>query len=360
MPDDQDQEKTQDPTPKRRQEARQEGNVAKSQDLAASVVLAGSLIALWILGPRLWESILNVTFVSIAELPPREATRVEGVMAMAKTIVLEIALGMGPIMLVLAFAAVAGNVIQTGFLVAFKKLEPKAEILNPFAGAKKLFFAAKTYVGFAMNLMKLIAVTLVAWWAVSTELGKIVGLQRIDPAAVAPAAAMSVLIVAAKVAAALLLIAIIDFFYQRQRHEKDLRMTHQQVKDEMKKMEGDPEVKKRRRQIQMQQAMRSIAQDVPEADVVVTNPTHFAVAIKYDEDSMQAPRVVAKGADLMAQRIREVASANGVPIVERPPLARGLYGAIEVGQEIPEDFYAAVAELLAYVYRLERELAGAA
>ncbi len=359
MADDQDQDKTEEPTPKRRQEAREEGNVAKSQDLAATVVLLGALISLWLLGPRLWQSILNVTQVSLAPVPPELAGDPAQLVTIVKKILLEVTLGMGPMMLVLACAAIAGNLLQTGLLLAPKKLQPKLETLNPIAGTKKLFFAAKTYVGFGMNLLKLTAVALVAMWAISTEMAKIVGLQRMDAAVLAPAASGSVMLVAAKVAIALFLIAVIDFMYQRQRHEKDLKMTHQQVKDEMKKMEGDPEVKRRRRQIQMQQTMQGISKEVPQADVIVTNPTHYAVAIKYDDDAMHAPRVVAKGADLMAARIREVATANRVPIVERPPLARGLYGAVDVGREIPEDFYSAVAELLAYVYRLDRELAGA-
>ena len=172
-------------------------------------------------------------------------------------------------------------------------------------------------------------------------------------------AGKSVLTVGFKVAAALLLIALVDFAYQRHKHEQDLKMTHQQVKDEMKTMEGDPQVKQRRRQIAMQRSAARMSTEVPQADVVVTNPTHFSVAIKYDEGSMHAPKVVAKGADQMAFRIREIATANGVPIVEKPPLARALFGSVDPGQEIPEDFYSAVAELLAYVYRLDREMANA-
>jgi flagellar biosynthetic protein FlhB len=356
---DQDQDKTQDPTPKRRQEARDEGNVAKSQDLGAAVVLLGSLLSLWLLGPRLWESVLNVTQLAYTPLPPEEAGNVNRLPILGKQVVMEVARGLIPIMLLITVFAIIGTVFQIGLLIAPKKLEPKLSTLDPIGGFKKLFFAAKTYVGFGMNLLKLIAVAAVAYWAIMAELAAVVGIQNISFAGLAPAAAGSIMLVATKVALALFIIAILDFAYQRHKHEKDLKMTHQQVKDEMKKMEGDPEVKRRRRQIQMQQSQQVIQQEVPGADVVVTNPTHFSVAIKYDEDSMHAPRVVAKGGDLLAMRIREVATANGVPIVERPPLARALYGTVETGGEIPEDFYSAVAELLAYVYRLDRELAAA-
>jgi len=150
----------------------------------------------------------------------------------------------------------------------------------------------------------------------------------------------------------LLILAIVDYAWQRWKHERELKMTKQEVKDEMKRMDGDPQIKARRRDIARQMALQRARQDVPTADVVVTNPTHFAVALKYEEGTMHAPRVVAKGADYMAMRIREIAVAHGIPILERPPLARGLYKLVEVGQEIPEQFYAAVAEILAYVYEL--------
>ncbi|MCP4245577.1 MAG: EscU/YscU/HrcU family type III secretion system export apparatus switch protein [bacterium] len=150
----------------------------------------------------------------------------------------------------------------------------------------------------------------------------------------------------------LLVLALIDYAYQRYKHERDLKMTKEEVKDELRSMEGDPVVKRRRREVQMQLAYPRLQKEVPGADVVVSNPTHVAVAIKYDADTMASPRVVAKGADLMALRIRQLAAASGVPIMERPPLARALYESVQVGQEVPERFYQAVAEILAYVYEL--------
>jgi flagellar biosynthetic protein FlhB len=158
--------------------------------------------------------------------------------------------------------------------------------------------------------------------------------------------------IAIRVGILLLVLAIVDYAYQRFRIEKRLKMSKQEVKDEMRRMEGDPQIKQRRRQLAMQRVMQRIQKDVPTADVVVTNPTHFAIALKYDKDNMHAPRVVAKGADFLAQRIRAIAAESGVPIVERAPLARALYKLVDVGQEIPEQFYSAVAEILAYVYEL--------
>jgi len=155
-----------------------------------------------------------------------------------------------------------------------------------------------------------------------------------------------------RIATVLLVLAILDYVYQRFRVETELKMNKQEVKEEMRRMEGDPKIKQRRRQIAMQQKVQRLKKDVPTADVVVTNPTHYAVALKYDPDGMISPKVVAKGQDFLALRIREIAAEAGVPILERPPLARSLYRLVEVGQEIPEDFYAAVAEILAYVYEL--------
>jgi flagellar biosynthetic protein FlhB len=160
-----------------------------------------------------------------------------------------------------------------------------------------------------------------------------------------------------RVGIVLLILAIVDYFYQRYRIEQSLKMTKQEVKDEMRSMEGDPKIKQRRRQIAMQRVIQRIKKDVPKADVVVTNPTHFAIALEYDSKTMHAPRVIAKGQDLIAMRIREVAVASGVPILERAPLARALYKMCDVGDEIPEEFYSAVAEILAYVYELSGKLA---
>ena len=364
MPDD-DGDKTEDPTPKRRQEARQEGDVARSSDLAGSALLVAVLAAFYMVGGRMWEAMLNVGARSFgAELQDVPAAVAEGSGAAAQRWVSlatkDLAAGVLPVMGAVVVVAILANVAQVGFNLTPKKLQPNAKALNPISGFKKLFFESKTYVSFGMNLLKLGIVAAVAWWSVSASLPQILALQHVEPANLIGAAGMCVFGVGIKVALALLVLSLLDYAYQKWQHEQKLKMTKQQVKDEMKNMEGDPQMKARRRQVAMQQAMKGIRDGVPDADVVVTNPTHFAVAIKYDEAKMHAPRVVAKGGDLLAMRIREMASANGVPIVERPPLARALFRSVEVGGEIPEDFYSAVAELLAYVYRLDRELAGSA
>ena len=358
MSDDNDQDKTEDPTPHRVREAREEGNVPRSADLTSAALVAGLLVTLLIFGPAVLESWRQMTLLmlggeEIARLDPAALTRT------LKDVGWLILGGVAPIFACVFAVAVVANLAQVGFLYAPKKLAPNPNALNPIKGFGKIFGSAKTYVTLLMNLGKMLLAAAVAWYALEAELPRIVSLQGLEMAPAAGLGAWVVFSVGIKVALVLLLLAVLDYAYQRYSHFQELKMTKQQVKDEMKRMEGDPLIKSRRRQMAMQRAMGKIRSDVPTADVVVTNPTHFAVAIKYDEGSMHAPRVVAKGADLLAMRIRELATGGGVPIVERPPLARALYKSVEVGGEIPEDFYAAVAELLAYVYQLDRRMAAA-
>jgi flagellar biosynthetic protein FlhB len=203
-----------------------------------------------------------------------------------------------------------------------------------------------------MSVLKLVLVSISAYSAICDKMGLIVLSQQLTNMQIFALGAQVVYDIALRIGIVLFVLAIIDYAYQKYRIEQQLKMSKQEVKEEMRRMEGDPHIKQRRRQIAMQIATKKLQKDVPTADVVVTNPTHFAVALKYDSDKMHAPRVVAKGADLMAQRIREIAAANGVPILERKPLARALYKMCDVGDEIPEEWYSAVAEILAYVYEL--------
>jgi flagellar biosynthetic protein FlhB len=239
-----------------------------------------------------------------------------------------------------------------------KKLQPNPAALNPMKGLGKLFGKSETLVKLGMNLLKLGLVACVAYSAVHGRLEQIVSVQGLSFLQIFGLGAEVVYAIGIRIAVLLLVLAIIDYAYQRFRIERELKMTKQEVKDEMRRMEGDPKIKGQRRQIALQIATQKLKKDVPTADVVVTNPTEFAVALKYDTSAMHAPRVIAKGQGFMAARIRELAIAHGVPILERKPLARALYKLVDVGQEIPEQFYAAVAEILAYVYELSGKAAG--
>jgi flagellar biosynthetic protein FlhB len=244
------------------------------------------------------------------------------------------------------------NLAQVGFFLNTKRIQPKLEMLNPTRGLKKIFGGGQGVVTLLMNITKMILIGVVAYSAIHGKIGLIIGATQLASSQIFGLGASLVYDIAVRIAILLLLLAIIDYVYQRYKTEREMKMTKQQVKDELKRMEGDPHIKQRRRQIQMQRATQRIRQDVPTADVIVTNPTHFSVAIKYDAQNMAAPKVIAKGADFLAFRIREVALEHGIPILERPPLARSLYRDVEVGQEVPEQFYNAIAEILAYVYEL--------
>jgi flagellar biosynthetic protein FlhB len=251
--------------------------------------------------------------------------------------------------------AVAVNLAQVGFQLNTKKLEPNLGGLNPLKGFGKMFGGASA-MSLAMSLLKLVLVALVAYSAVHGRLRQIIAVQQFSYMQIFGLGTEIAYSIAIRIGVLLLVLAVIDYVYQRIRIERELRMTKQEVKEEMRRMDGDPLIKQRRRQLAQQMAQKKLKKDVPTADVIVTNPTHYAVALKYDADTMNAPRVVAKGGDYMAKRIREIAIEHGIPILERPPLARSLYRLCEVGQEIPEQFYSAVAEILAYVYELSGKI----
>lgn len=351
MPDSPTGEKTEAPTPRKREEARQEGNVAKSQDLTAAVAMFGAMLLLGVLGMQLFGGMRLLVRAALGGEWAINVTTTDDVMAgltSSAYVAMRITL---PIVLGLLVVTVIANLLQVGFLISGKAIIPRFSKLSPIKGTKNLF-SGRAAMRLVMSLLKVGIVIGVSAWAIIEDFPLLLTLIHLSPGAILAAASYVVWIIALKISAVLVLLAIFDFLYQKWQHEEDLKMSKQDVKEEMRSMEGDPQIKRRRSEVARQLAMQRMGQAVPQADVVVTNPTHYAVALKYD-DSMAAPKVVAKGADYMAMRIRQLAVANDVPIVERPPLARALYRTVEVGQEIPEKFFSAVAEILAYVYRLK-------
>lgn len=342
-------DKTEAPTPRRRQEAREEGNLARSQDLTGGVMLLGAVLLLAAFGERMLQTLL-VLVNSMLAGSGADITRIDDLprlWAIAGRMGLELA---APVCLGLAVLGVLSGLLQVGFMMSGKPLMPKFSKISPLRGFSQLF-SARGGVRFGMSLVKVAAVSTFAVICIQQDLPMLLALIRLDMEPLLAAASGLVWSLALKIAVLLLVLGILDYAYQRWQHEQDLKMSKQEIKEEFKRMEGDPLVKQRRAKIARQMAMQRMAYDVPKADVIVTNPTHFAVALKYDDD-MAAPKVIAKGADYMAMRIRQIAAAHGIPVVERPPLARALYKTVEVGQQIPSQFYAAVAEILAYVYRL--------
>ncbi|MEM1072784.1 MAG: EscU/YscU/HrcU family type III secretion system export apparatus switch protein, partial [Planctomycetota bacterium] len=264
---------------------------------------------------------------------------------------IDAAAALAPIMIIMVVGITLALVGQTGLLFTMRPLVPQISRLNPISGFKRIF-GIRGVMKTVMNLAKLLIVVFAATVVIIRNESKLVMLTVLDPTQAAKVIVLIGLEVLAWVLFLLLVIGVIDFMYQKWQHRRDNRMTKQEVKDEVKSMEGDPEMKRRRQKVAQQVAFQRVQQDVPTADVIVTNPTHFSVALRYsDEDA--APRVVAKGADHLALRIRQIAAAHRVPMVERPPLARALFWGTEVGDLISPEHYEAVAEILAYVYELD-------
>jgi flagellar biosynthesis protein FlhB len=348
-------DKTEAPTPKRRQQAREQGNIARSPDLVAAVAVIAAMILLKNFGP----GIVNALKLLMTEMLSSDwlaSADTVGVGQQLTRVVVAVMMAVLPVMLGLMFVGVVVNVLQVGLYFNTKKLQPNLLALNPFKGLKRVFGMGRGPVPMLLNLAKLVIISLFAYSAIHDRLPQIVMAQQLSFTQIFGLAGEVVYAVAIRIGVVLLVLALVDYLYQRWDVERKLKMTKQEVKDEMRSMDGDPMVKQRRRQLAMQMLKNRVRKDVPTADVVVTNPTEFAVALKYDAGTMHAPRVVAKGQGPVAKLIREVAIANGIPILERKPLARALYKLVNVGEEIPEQFYAAVAEILAYVYELSGKM----
>ncbi len=356
MPDDLG-ERTEEATPKRRQEAREEGNVAKSQDLAGALLLLIGTMALALLAWSMFGDAKQIIQVVLSHDSVGNVLRVEDIGAYMRFIGLNtIKLG-APILLVLWLAAYITTFLQIGWLMSVKSLQPKLSKLDPIKGFQRVF-GLSALVKATLDSLKVGVVVIVAIWAISGNFDRMLLLPQLTILQSLREVGWMMLDLALRVLLVLLLLGILDYMYQRWKHNRDLKMTKQQVKDELKQTEGDPQTKQRRMRMAQQIAQQRIAAAIPKADVIVTNPEHVAVAIQYDMDSQSAPKVIAKGADHLAMRIRQLAMQHEIPILQRPPLARALYKEVAVGQEIPPGFYQAVAEILAYVYRLSGKIAG--
>ncbi len=344
-------EKTEAPTPRRKQEAREDGNVARSTDLTAAIMLLAAIVALNVLGTRMIQTLGHATRVLLSSEHHPNPTRIDGLGESAYYSVYMFAIALGPIVLAIMAVGLLASLGQVGFLLTLKPLQPNFGKLSPIKGVSNLF-SARAGMRLVMSVLKVILIATVAIWFVMGDMPRILHIAEMEALQAFAAAGTIVYVLALKLALLLLVMAILDYAFQRYQHEQDLKMSKQDVKEEMKRMEGDPMVKQRRTRVARQLAMQRIAQAVPKADVVVTNPTHYAIALQYDSQTMRAPKVIAKGADFMAMRIRQIAIANGIPLVERKPLAQALYKHVEIGDEVPPEHYTAVAEILAYVYRL--------
>lgn len=347
-----DQEKTEEPTAKKLEDAREEGNVPRSQDTAGVIILFVAILALIMLLPFISEHLLSLVRYYFSLMNhPLEQTNLVDIAFVTFREFLFMAL---PFSLIIAIAGVAGTVSQIGFNFTTKPLAPNFSKLDPIAGLKNMLSMQKVLEALKITFKSFVAMGIgfLFFWSYIEELPTVAmfGLWEqmgwFEEKAIVLAAVMLIV---------LFFFAMIDLFLTRKHYFDKLKMSLQEVKDEMKNMEGDPHIKAKIRQIQMQAARKRMMSSVPHADVVITNPTHYAVAIKYDETKHHAPVVVAKGVDNIAIQIKKIARENGVHLVQNPPLARSLYAEVEIDHPIPELLFAAVAEVLAYVYKMGKK-----
>jgi flagellar biosynthetic protein FlhB len=355
MAEESDQEKTEQPSERRRQQAREEGQVPVSRELGTFVVLATGIGVLWLGGDWLVQRSERIVSRGLS-FDRRVAFDPAAALAYFPQLALDGLVTLAPLFIALIVAGVAAAASLSGFNFSTKAFSPRFDRLSPLQGLKRMF-SAHSLMELAKAVSKAGVVGLVAWWVVSRDEEMIFGLFNQSLHDGLGSAGHGLLVAAALLVAGLGVIAGIDVPFQLWQYTKRLRMSREELRQEAKEQEGDPQIKARIRSLQREMARKRMMADVPTADVVVTNPTHYSVALKYDRDKFGAPRVVAKGAGEVALKIREIAAEHQVPRLEAPPLARALYRHTDIGAQIPAALYRAVAEVMAYVYQLNHAAA---
>ena len=350
-------EKTEQPTAKKLDDARKEGQVAKSQEIATAFTLLALFVIIRVIYPFMGSNFQNL-FERVYNDIPNVARTYNGMLPFAwirsilTNAILTMFLISAPFFIVAFIIAFVSDLVQVGFKPTSKPLQPKLSKLNPISGMKKIFSTRKLF-ELGKSLLKLAVMAAVIYSFFTGRTESLFLLYDIPLKQAIGLMGNLIIDLGLRIAAAYMVIAFIDLIYQRRKFTKDMMMTKKEVKDEYKNSEGDPQIKGAQKRRMMEASRRRMMQQLPQADVVITNPTHYAVAIKYNPDESDAPVVVAKGADYLAQKIKEIAKENKVEIVENKPLARMLYANVEVGEMVPPELYKAVAEVLAYVYHLQ-------
>lgn len=350
MAEDSDLEKTEAPTPSRLEKAREEGQVARSRELTTFLILAVGVSTLWLAGGYMFKA-LNGVMRNSLWFDPRIGRESEVMVASAAQLAVEAVLSLAPLFVALVITAILGSGVLGGFILSWKSLEPKFEKLNPLKGVKRMF-SAQTLVELFKALAKAGLIGGVAVMVIWHYRDQMTSLMHVNPTEALVKGLSLVALTCGLIVSSLLVIVLIDAPWQLFSFYKKMRMSKQDMKEEHKESDGDPHVKGRIRAQQRSMAQRRMMSDVPTADVIITNPTHYAVALRYVESEQGAPRVVAKGKNLIAQRIKEIAAEHKVPVLEAPPLARALHQHVEIGYEVPFELYTAVAKVLAWVFQL--------
>lgn len=351
MAEEDDAQKTEEPTDRKLSKAKEKGQVGSSQEIKSWAILMGggagvALFMPWMMKRLSGYSVNLIENVATIHLSPAV------IPVLMTDILIETGIVVAPLFALLMVLAIVSNVAQTGWIIAPAKLKPELKKISLIAGVKRMF-SARSVVEFLKGILKLSVLGFISFWMAVPWLTDIAVMPDFEVAEILDRLYIVSMSIIAGALMVMFVIAALDFAYQKFDFTKSMRMSRQEVKDEHKDSEGDPQIKARIRKIRMERAQQRMMANVPDADVVVTNPTHYAVALEYKMDNMQAPRLVAKGVDSLAFKIREVAEAHEVPIVANPPLARALFAAVELDEEIPVEHYQAVAEIIGYVMGLK-------
>lgn len=353
MSEENNEEKTEEPTPRKRQELREKGEVAKSRELPSVAVLLSSLMALTFFGSFMYSQIQLIMQETLS-LPMLGDLNVVDFIIFARKTTTRFILAISPLLAAVFITAILSNIMQVGFVLSGESITPKLSKLDPIKGFTRLF-SKQSLMELCKSLFKLAIIGAISYYTIKAEMKNVPMLGEMGVKAIWVYILTVFLKIFLRCTLAMVFVVVIDYAFQRWEFENRIKMSKQEIKDEHKKSEGDPLVKSRIKSIQMEMARKRMMQSVPEADVVITNPVRLAVAVKYDPD-MNAPKVLAKGAGEVAKKIRDLATEHDIPILEKKELARNLYKLVEIGQEIPAVLYQAVAEVLAYIYKLTGKL----
>ncbi len=350
-------EKTEPATQKKLDDARKEGKVAKSKELTSAFMLIALFLILKIFISYIGGNLVNIFSIVYNRIdgyvnPGELGFTSQAVSAFTTQMLIQILLSVWPFFLIGVVIAILVSVVQVGWKVSAKPMEPKLSKFNPINGFKRIF-SKESLFNLVMAIVKIVLIALIAYFSVKDKVNELFILYEISLNQAISLVGEFILDTGLKISLVYLIVGLTDFIYQKHKFSEDMKMTKQEVKDEYKNTEGDPQIKGRQRRKMQEASQRRMMQDVPKADVVITNPTHFAVALKYDAETAKAPVLLAKGEDYIALKIKEVAKENHVEIVENKPLARMIYHNVDIGAEIPPELYQAVAEVLATVYRMK-------
>ncbi len=348
-------EKTEKATPKKRQDARKKGQVVKSQDVTAAVLLLILFLFLYVWAPFMLEGLFSFFHQFIEKNILIESITEETVMEIYAQTLTEMASILLPFLLIAVVTGIGANYFQFGLLFTTETLKFDLKKMDPIKGIKKII-SLRAIINLLKSLLKVAFIGAVTTLIIWMNMADVLILAFQNPWDILSTVASLTALMGIAAALVLIFIAILDYVYEKYEYEKNLKMTIQDIIDEHKNAEGDPQVKSKIKQRQREMAMRRMMQEIPSADVVITNPTHYAIALKYDEQNMDAPKVIAKGTDFVAQKIKLIAKEHDVVMVENRPLARAMYDKVEIGDFVPEEFFKAVAEILAYVYRIKRKI----